>query len=317
VNTEKIVPAIVEFYDIAGLVKGASTGEGLGNQFLSHIREVAAIVHVVRLFDDNNIIHVANKIDPLDDIKTIETELIFADLSTLEKQREPRGNASKEETFRWNVIQKIKKKLDEAVLARNVELDEDETEAIRQLSLLTMKPMMYVFNVSEGQLEKKEETEKKIHEILKQVQDDNLNTGDSPSRPHNDFIYLNAKLETDVLAFSEQEQREYLSQYNLEETGLNRLIKKAYEMLGLISFLTAGEKEVRAWTIKKGSTGPQAAAAIHTDFEKHYIKADVIPYSQFTEASGWVKAREKGLVQIVGKDYVMKDGDVIEFKVGI
>jgi GTP-binding protein YchF len=158
VNTEKIVPAIVEFYDIAGLVKGASTGEGLGNQFLSHIREVAAIVHVVRLFDDNNIIHVANKIDPLDDIKTIETELIFADLSTLEKQREPRGNASKEETFRWNVIQKIKKKLDEAVLARNVELDEDETEAIRQLSLLTMKPMMYVFNVSEGQLEKKEET---------------------------------------------------------------------------------------------------------------------------------------------------------------
>jgi ribosome-binding ATPase YchF (GTP1/OBG family) len=128
---------------------------------------------------------------------------------------------------------------------------------------------------------------------------------------------LNAKLETDVLAFSEQEQREYLSQYNLEETGLNRLIKKAYEMLGLISFLTAGEKEVRAWTIKKGSTGPQAAAAIHTDFEKHYIKADVIPYSQFTEASGWVKAREKGLVQIVGKDYVMKDGDVIEFKVGI
>lgn len=313
VNSPNIIPAAVEFYDIAGLVKGASQGEGLGNKFLSHIREVAAIIHVVRLFDDSNIIHVANKVDPLDDIKTIETELIFADLATLEKQREPRGAASKEEKFTWTVIQHLKDELNKGILARNVNLDEEQRAAITQLSLLTLKPVLYVFNVSEKQLENKTETEKNIVQLF----NDSIASSNGAVGQSNNYLYLNAKLETDVLTFSDEEQKEYLSQFGLKETGLNRLIKKAYELLGLISFLTAGEKEVRAWTITKGTLAPQAAATIHTDFEKHFIKADIVRYEDFVQAPGWVKAREQGKVTSAGKEYEMKDGDVVEFKVSI
>lgn len=307
VKTEKIVPAVVEFYDIAGLVKGASEGEGLGNKFLSHIREVAAIVHVVRLFEDNEVIHVANKVDPLSDMQTIETELILADLSTVNKYKEPKGKAGKEEIQTYEIVQKLKAAMDRGLSARKVDLTDEEKALVKQLNLLTMKPVIYVFNVSEKQLENQEETKKKIEELLK---------GEHTGSPlQQSYIYLNAKLETDVLAFSEEEQKEYLNQYHLNETGLNRLIKKAYETLGLISFLTAGELEARAWTIEKGMLAPQAAGVIHTDFEKHFIKADVVPYSAFVEANGWVGAREKGKVQSCGKDYVMKDGDVVEFKV--
>jgi GTP-binding protein YchF len=311
VHTEKIVPAIVEFYDIAGLVRGASKGEGLGNQFLSHIREVAAIVHVVRLFEDGNVIHVANKVDPLDDIKTVETELIFADLATLEKQKEPRMNASKEEKIRWEAVQILKNKLNNGTLARYVALDDEQLEIVKQLNLLTMKPVLYIFNVSEKQLENHEETEKTIQNIIS-----NVGNGRDHSLPVK-YLYLNAKLENEIVVLSSEEQKEYLQQYGLKETGLNRLAQKAYEMLGLISFLTAGEKEVRAWTIARGTTAPQAAGTIHTDFEKHFIKADVIPYPEFVVANGWVKAREQGKVMVMGKDYVMKDGDVVEFKVGV
>jgi len=308
VNTTKIIPAVVEFYDIAGLVKGASTGEGLGNKFLSHIREVEAIVHVVRLFDDKNITHVSNKIDPLDDIKTIETELILADLQTLEKQKEPKGSsATKEEKERWQVIQKVKEQLNKGITLNRQNLTDEQKNIIKPLNLLTSKNVIYLFNVSENQLENKKEIEEKIKEILKQVQDDkDIN-----------YLYLSAKLESEIVVLSESEQKEYLKQYGLEESGLNRLIKKAYETLGLISFLTAGVKEVRAWTIKKGTLAPQAAGVIHSDFEKHFIKADVIPYEKFVEASGWTKAREKGLVLTVGKDYEVKDGDVVEFKTNI
>ena len=294
VNTQKIVPAAVEFYDIAGLVKGAAEGAGFGNKFLSHIREVATIIHVVRLFEDANVAHVSPQINPVDDIKTIESELILADLATLEKQ--PESETAK----------KVSEQLNKGVPARNITLSDEEKEFLKPLNLLTVKPAIFVFNVSEEQLKKKEETENEIEEILKQVQNDSFS-----------YLYLCAKMEADIVILSNDEQKEYLKGFNLTESGLNRLIKKAYETLGLISFLTAGEIEARAWTITKGTLAPQAAGVIHTDFEKHFIKADVIPYQKFVDAGGWVKAREQGLVQTVGKDYEMKDGEVIEFKVNV
>ena len=314
VNAARIVPATVEFYDIAGLVAGASQGEGLGNKFLSHIREVAAIAHVARVFEDGDVLHVANSVDAARDIGIIDTELILADLATLEKQREPKGKAAKEELLRWDAVQKLRTHLNDGKPARTCELSDDEAKEARALQLLTMKPMIFVFNVSEKQLEDKAGTEKKIEEILKQVQDDKETTSDQLQAKN--YIYLNAKLENDVLAFSEEEQKEYLEQFDLTDTGLNRLIKKAYEILGLISYLTCGEIEARAWTIEKGTLAPDAAGAIHTDFTKKFIKADIVAYDKFVEAGGWVKAREKGIVQTVGKDYMMKDGDVTEFKVG-
>jgi len=318
VNTEKIIPAIVEFYDIAGLVKGASTGEGLGNKFLSHIREVEAIVHVVRLFDDKNITHVSNKIDPLEDIKTIETELILADLQTLEKQKEPKSpTSSKEEKQRWQLIQKVKEQLNKGVSVNRQNLTDEQKTIIKPLNLLTLKNVIYLFNVSEKELENKKEIENKISEIIKQISSPINNKTSNQQLVTSNYLYLSAKLESEIVVLNENEQKEYLKQYNLEESGLNRLIKKAYETLGLISFLTAGVKEVRAWTIKKGTLAPQAASVIHSDFEKHFIKADVIPYEKFVEIGGWTKAREKGLVQTVGKDYEINEGEVVEFKVGV
>lgn len=306
VNAQKIIPAAVEFYDIAGLVKGASTGEGLGNKFLAHIREVSAIAHVVRIFEDSGVIHVSNKVDPFSDIQTIDTELILADMATLEKQHEPKGKASKEDMAKWEVIKKLKEQMNNGIPARRIQLEDEEKAAIKDLQLLTMKPVIFVFNVSEEQLADIETTKKKIQEILKEIKDDETS-----------FTYLNAKLENEVLALSEEDQKAYLQEYGLDQTGLNRLIQTAYSTLGLISYLTAGEKEVRAWTITKGTLAPQAAAAIHTDFEKHFIKADIASYTDFTTLGGWVKCREAGKVQIVGRDYEMKDGDIVEFKVGV
>lgn len=305
VKTEKIVPAIVEFYDIAGLVKGASKGEGLGNKFLSHIREVSVIVHVVRLFEDLDVVHVSPTIDSKNDIQVIDTELILADLATLEKQIAPRMNASKEEIFRYEVIKKVKVKLDAGMPLRKLSLTDVEKESLAPLNLLTIKPVLFLFNISEKQLEDHKNTEQKVKEILKSLNE------------NSDYLYLCAKLENEVLSLNEEEQKEYLEQYGLKEIGLNRFIKKTYEMLGLISYLTAGEKEVRAWTIKKGTLAPQAAAVIHTDFEKYFIKADIVPYQVFVDSGGWVLAREMGKVLTVGRDYLMKDGDVVEFKVGI
>lgn len=317
VNTPKIVPAAVEFYDIAGLVKGASEGEGLGNKFLSHIREVAAIAHVVRLFEDTDIIHVSNKVDPISDIQIIETELILADMATLQKQHEPKGNVSKEDEFKWNVILKLKEKMNSGIPARNVGLNDEEKAAIKELQLITMKPVIFVFNASENQLANIEETKKKIAVILNEVKNPAKTSGSfAGAQDDMSYIYLNAKLENEVLTLAESEQKEYLQQYGLTETGLNRLIQTAYSTLGLISFLTGGELEARAWTITKGTLAPQAAGTIHTDLEKKFIKADVIPYQAFIDSLGWVKARELGKVQSVGRDYVMKDGEVVEFKIG-
>ncbi len=319
VSTQKIIPAVVEFYDIAGLVKGASKGEGLGNKFLSHIREVAAIVHVVRLFEDSTVIHVSDKTNPVDDVQTIENELMLADLETLDKQKKPRQDATEDEHTMYRYIEMLKEKLNQGIPAHNIPLEPDDVQSIKRLNLLTMKPVIYVFNLSEQQLQNPEETKRKIQEIMVKLLNGQIvqQNNNLAIKQFSNYLYLCARLENEVLAFNEQEQKEFLQQYQLEETGLNRLIKKAYETLGLISFLTAGEKEVRAWTIIKGTLAPQAAGVIHTDFEKHFIKADVIPYQQFVDIGGWVKAREKGLVQIVGKDYAMKEGEVVEFKVGI
>jgi len=331
VDTQKIVPAVIEFYDIAGLVKGASTGEGLGNKFLSHIREVAAIVHVVRLFEDGNILHVSEKINPLDDIKIIEQELILADLETLEKNQKSKVKDQNDksklkilEQFK-QIVEILIKSLNQGIPARNVELTDEEKEIIKPLNLLTIKPLIYLFNVSESQLENYEETGKKIGDILsviaseaKQSKIKEIATSPDMYRgPRNDnFLYLCAKMESEIVAFTSQDQKEYLDQYHLSDTGLNRLIKKSYETLGLISFLTAGTIEARAWTIKKGTLAPQAAATIHTDFEKKFIKADIITYENFVTSSDWVKAREIGKVISAGRDYEMKDGDVVEFKIG-
>lgn len=300
VKTEKIVPAVVEFYDIAGIVKGASEGEGLGNKFLSHIREVAAIVHVVRLFEDANVIHVSNKVDPRSDIDTIDAELILADMETLNKQREPKMNATKDERATYELVQRMKIELNKGISARNIPLSDEEKTLTQGLNLLTMKPIMYAFNVSEEQLSQQEEIKKKIVEL-------GITTN---------WIFFNAKLENDVLAFSPEEQKEYLDQFHLEDTGLNRMIKKCYEILGLISFLTAGTLEARAWTIKKGELAPEAAGTIHTDFTKKFIKADICAYEDFVASNGWVGAREIGKVVSAGRDYMMKDGDVVEFKIG-
>ncbi|MFZ2205892.1 MAG: redox-regulated ATPase YchF [Microgenomates group bacterium] len=300
VKTEKIVPAVVEFYDIAGIVKGASEGEGLGNKFLSHIREVAAIVHVVRLFEDANVIHVSNKVDPRSDIDTIDAELILADMETLNKQREPKMNATKDERATYELVQRMKIELNKGISARNIPLSDEEKTLTQGLNLLTMKPIMYAFNVSEEQLSQQEEIKKKIAEL-------GITTN---------WIFFNAKLENDVLAFSPEEQKEYLDQFHLEDTGLNRMIKKCYEILGLISFLTAGTLEARAWTIKKGELAPEAAGTIHTDFTKKFIKADICAYEDFVASNGWVGAREMGKVVSAGRDYMMKDGDVVEFKIG-
>lgn len=275
VGTEKIVPAVVEFYDIAGLVKGASQGEGLGNQFLSHIREVDAIAHVVRLFDESDIPHVSNKIDPADDITTIEEELILADLQTLEKQKEPKGNASKEEVATYEIVKKVRERLDQGIPVRNQKLSDQDLLLIRHLNLLTAKPVIVCFNCSLEQLEEKDKT----------VQ--NIVQGSS-------------------LLF-----------HPLVEETLDGLITKAYETLNLISFLTAGEKEVRAWTIAKGTTASQAAGVIHSDFEKHFIKAEVVSFDNFVKSQGWTRAREQGLVQIVGRDYVIEEGNVVDFKVNV
>jgi len=297
VGTEKIIPAVVEFFDIAGLVKGAHKGEGLGNQFLANIREVSVICHVVRFFEDSNVAHVDNKIDPTSDIETINSELVLADLQTLEKQKEPRRKTDKEEKIFWEAIQVLKTEMDSGKMARDVSLTKEQRQSIKRLFLLTDKPIIYIANIGENQISKTEKLFQKL--------------------PFQLMIPLSAKMEADLAILSQKEQKEYLAQYNLEESGLERLIKLAYETLDLISFLTTtGGKEVRAWTIKKGTSVKIAAGVVHSDFEKNFVKADVVSFEDFVQYGGWLNARTAGKVRSEGKDYLMKDGEVVEFKVG-
>lgn len=307
-----IIPATVQFYDIAGLVKGASQGEGLGNQFLSHIREVSTILYVNRVFEDGDIIHVHDSVDPLRDQEIIQSELILADLQTLEKQNDrkppqlpPSLAHIKLDTQTWQrILNTLKTHLDKGNPARSLEFSNEEHQIVRQLSLLTMKPVLHLFNISEGQLRDYQQDPKAFITAHK-------------LESFGSAIFLNAKLESDLAGFTEEESQALLTEYNLKEPGLNTLIKTAYAALGLQSFLTAGEKEVRAWTIQKGATAPQAAAEIHTDFEKHFIKADIVSFDTFVSCNGWVKARELGKVVSAGRDYIMQEGDVVEFKVNV
>lgn len=302
VETNTIVPAAIEFYDIAGLVQGASEGAGLGNKFLSHIRETDIIAHVVRLFEDKNITHVNNKVDPLEDVSVIETELILSDLSMLSKQREPRGNVTKEDKNTWETLQHVRKGLDSGVSARKQKLTSEQILHLKQFNLLSLKPILYLFNLSEQQIENLEQSEHKISEIMHEI--------DSEA----EYIALCAKLEQDLCSLSEVDQKDYLSQFGFSDSGLDRLIKRTYDLLGLISFLTAGKKEVRAWTIKRGTLAPDAAAVIHTDFKQRFIKAEVVRCEEFISCGGWQGAREAGKIILGGKDYEFRDGDIADFK---
>jgi len=297
VGTNKQVPATVEFVDIAGLVKGAAHGEGLGNKFLSHIRETNAMCYVLRFFEDTNVIHVNNRIDPKGDLAILNEELILADLETLTKQHEPKMNATKEEKLRWDLIQKIIIHLNNAGVARTYPFaDHQQRNLLKPLNLLTLKPAIYVANLDENQLGRS-------GEVLKEF-------------PYKPIIALSAQIESELIGLEENERLELLSSIGINEPALNLLAKTAFDTLSLQTFLTAGELEARAWTIPKGSTAPQAAGAIHTDFSKKFIKADVIKYADFVEQNGWLNCRTQGKVHSEGKDYVMQEGDVVEFKIG-
>ena len=283
-----ILPATISFIDIAGLVKGAATGEGLGNKFLSHIRECDAIAQVVRYFKDSNVIREKSSTDAKADFEVVNTELILADLQTLENQCEPKRNASKEEGYRWSAVQKFIAALNAGKLARQVELTEEEAKEAKSLQLLTMKPMFTIANVDEDELSK-----------------------DFGA----DTIPVCAKTESELSELAEDEQKDYLESLGVKESGLERVIKEGYKILNLISFLTAGEKEVRAWTITRGMTAVEAAGVIHTDFIKGFIKAEVVAYADFVADNGWKGSRVLGKTRFEGKEYVMKDGDVVEFKI--
>jgi len=289
-----LVPAIVEFVDIAGLVKGASQGEGLGNKFLSHIRETDIICHVVRYFEDDTVVNVAGDVNPLRDRDIIETELILSDLQTLEKQQEPRGKVDHDMQKKWDLIVRLRSALNEGKNARDVIIYLDERTLIGDLHLLSMKPVMYVVNVSEAQVTKEEDVARQL----------------------GNAIVVCAKTESELASLPIEEQKDYLASLGLTTSGLDRLIQKTYDMLGLISFLTTGTLESRAWTIARGMKAPQASGVIHTDFEKKFIKADCVSFSDFIAASGWKGAREQGRVRQEGREYIMQDGDVVEFKIG-
>jgi GTP-binding protein YchF len=296
-----IKQALVEFVDIAGLVKGASEGEGLGNKFLSHIREVRIIAHVVRVFDDPDVIK-EGAVDPKSDYETIRLELILSDLQTLSNVNE---KALRLDAVKKSAVEKLKTELEAGKNAFEVSLSDEEKEAVKDLNLLSDKPEIIVLNVSEN-----EYSENKIPQIIEEYS--------SRLRSNNNanFVVVSAKIESELAELGEEEGKEYLKELGVEKSGLERLIQKAYENLGLISFLTAGEKEVRAWTIRLGSTSLMAAGEIHTDFMAKFIKAEVVSFSDFVDNAGWKGAREKGKARLEGRDYVMQDGDVVEFKIG-
>jgi GTP-binding protein YchF len=306
VGTTKLVPATVTFLDIAGLVKGASQGEGLGNKFLSHIREASVVLHVVRSFADSNVIQTGCG-DPVEDYLTIETELQLADLSTLEKQKEPHGKVEKADTIRWSAVLKLRSALEAGVSARSVDLLEEELASARDLWLLTAKPQMFCLNTDEAGMAKSGTI---IADFVERLRAKKIEIQES------DCVSICAKLEEELAGFEGAERLEYLKSAGIERTGLESLIAAAYKRLGLQSFLTAGELEVRAWTIPVGCLGPDAAGVIHTDFVKHFISAKVCHYHDFVEFNGWKGAAEKGKVRTEGKAYVMQEGDIVEFMIG-
>lgn len=309
-HPKKVTPTTIEFVDIAGLVKGASRGEGLGNKFLSHIREVDAIVHVVRCFDDDNIIHVDGSVDPARDIETINLELIFADMETVQKRKEKADKSfrggDKKAGAEAELAEKLYTHLENGKPARTLECTDDEKQIMQGWFLLTTKPVIYAANISEDDLGKDENQIPYVQKVRAVAADENAGV-----------IVISAAIEQDIASMSPDEKKEFLDELGIGQSGLDRLITASYDLLGLISFLTAGEDECRAWTIKKGTKAPQAAGKIHTDFEKGFIRAEIVPFETLAELGSMNACREKGLVRSEGKEYVMKDGDITLFRFNV
>lgn len=309
-NTKRKVHTAIEFYDIAGLVKGASKGEGLGNKFLSHIREVSSIVHVVRCFEDDNIVHVDGSVDPIRDIETINLELIFSDLEVLDRRMEKSlklvRSGDKTAKIEYALMERIKKHLEENNPVRTLEVTDDEDEFIKGLFLITSKPVLYACNISEddlmsGNIE---------NDLVKKVQQ-------YAASENSQVIVVCARLEEELSTLDDEEKKDLLSEYGLQESGLDKLIRASYKLLGLMSFLTAGVQEVRAWTIKLGTKAPQAAGKIHSDIERGFIRAEIVSYDKLVECGSESAAKEKGYFRLEGKDYVMQDGDVVNFRFNV
>lgn len=306
VKPQRVQPAVVELVDIAGLVAGASKGEGLGNKFLANIRETDAIAHVVRCFEDGNVVHVANKIDPLSDIEVINTELALADMETVEKTLQREGkkakSGDKEALALVAVLEKVQQCLDQAKAVRTLGLDATELQLIKPLCLITVKPVMYLANVDENGFEN--------NPLLQKVMD----LGRQENAP---VVAICAKMESEIAELEDEDKALFLSELGLEEPGLNRVIRAAYALLGLQTYFTAGVQEVRAWTVKKGATAPQAAGVIHTDFERGFIRAEVIAYDEYVKNKGEQGAKDAGKMRLEGKDYIVQDGDVMHFRFNV
>ncbi len=306
VQPQKTIPAVMEFVDIAGLVAGASKGEGLGNQFLANIRETQAIAHVVRCFEDDDITHVANKIDPLADIEVINTELALADMTAVERNLQQTiklvRTGDKTAIKHEQLLERLKDHLDQALPVRTLELDDEERHALYDLHLLTIKPVMYIANVAEDGFEN--------NPLLDQV-------AAIAASENAQMVVISAAIESEIVELDDDEKTEFLAEMGLEEPGLNRVIRAGYQLLGLQTYFTAGEKEVRAWTITAGSKAPQAAAVIHTDFERGFIKAEVIAYPDFIAYKGEAGAKEAGKWRQEGKEYLFADGDVVHFRFNV
>lgn len=309
-KSQKTTPAVIEFVDIAGLVKGASKGEGLGNQFLGNIRECDAIVHVVRCFEDSNIIHVDGSVDPIRDIETINLELIFSDLEILEKRIAKTTKLAmndKEAKAQLVILKKFQEALLDGKMASSVEIeDEEDRKFVDSLFLLTTKPMIFAANVAEEDLADDGASNPYVQKVREFAKENG-----------NGVFVISARIEEEISELDDEEKAEYLETLGIKESGLDKLIAASYDLLGLMSFLTAGEKETRAWTIKKGTKAPQAAGKIHSDFERGFIKAEVINYKDLLDCGSLAAAKEKGLVRIEGKEYVVKDGDTIIFRFNV
>ena len=309
-HPKKTTPAMVEFVDIAGLVKGASRGEGLGNKFLSHIREVDAIVHVVRCFEDENIIHVDGSVDPERDIETINLELIFADMDTVQKRGEKASKmiktGEKKYQFEVEVAQKLAAHLEQGKPARTCQLSEEEKEVVDSWFLLTTKPVLYAANIAEDAIGTPDSDNPFVAAVEKIARQE-----------HAEALVISAQIEQEIAAMPKDERQEYLSALGIEKSGLDMMIQTSYRLLGLMSFLTAGEDECRAWTIRKGTKAPQAAGKIHTDFEKGFIRAEIVPFDTLMQHGSMAACREKGLVRSEGKEYIMQDGDVTLFRFNV
>ena len=307
-NPQKVTHAVIEFVDIAGLVKGASHGEGLGNKFLSHIRETDAICEVVRCFEDSNVVHVDGNVDPIRDIETINLELIFADIETVNKRLDKAKKnlkADKKYQFEIDLLEKIKQTLENGESARTLDFNEDEKPIVKDMFLLTTKPILYIANVAETQIENAE-NDPLVLKVKEYAKKENA-----------EVIPLCVKIEEELSTLDDIDKKEMLEALGLTESGLDKVIKKSYDLLGLMSFLTAGEPEVRAWTIKKGTKAPEAAGKIHSDIQRGFIKAEVVSYDDLMKEGSMVAAKEKGLVRSEGKEYIMQDGDIVLFKFNV